>query len=280
MPSFASWSWANPNLGTTDDILDRISGVERQLKWADKVDKVVWRGTPWFNPIEHLNLRKDLLRVTKGKEWADVEALRSLDNGTNSIMIEEFCRYKYVVYTEGVTYSGRLPFHQACASVLIMARVTWVTRTALLLRPVEAEDLIKSIEGRVRSAGALRSGRSTSAQPGIIQSVVGWQDANAIYVNADFSNLEAVILFLREHAEVAQHIAWNQRETVVERGYLSMAAEICYWRAMVRAWAKVAEVDKEDWGTERGERYETWLLKELSRNSEGAGRNTGISITG
>ncbi|KAJ4369730.1 hypothetical protein N0V83_005493 [Neocucurbitaria cava] len=269
MPSFASWSWPKANLGTMDGILDRIEQVENELEWNKKVDKVIWRGTPWFNPIGHPNLRKDLLKATKEKEWADVEALSTVGNVTNSIKIEDFCRYKYVVYAEGVTYSGRLPYHQACGSVFITAPLTWVTTSALLLRPIDAEELMSSVEGSAKSPRTRRDAKPTSTQQTILNPVATWQEANAIYVNPDFSNLEAVVLFLRSHPEVGQRLAQNQRETVVGPGYLSLAAETCYWRALVRAWSTVAEVDEQDWGREEGERYETWLLEEVSKKSEG-----------
>ncbi|KAF1844529.1 uncharacterized protein K460DRAFT_376193 [Cucurbitaria berberidis CBS 394.84] len=256
MPSFASWSWPKANIGTMDDVLDRIEGVEEELVGSEKVDKAIWRGTPWFNPIGYPNLRKDLLKATKGKEWADVEALSTIGNATNSLNIESFCRYKYVIYTEGVTYSGRLPFHQACGSVLITAPLTWITTSALLLRPIEANDLMSSGEDRLRRPGVRRSASSTSGPQAMLSPVSTWQDANAIYVHPDFSNLEAVVQLLRSHPEVTQRIAQNQRESVFQRGYLSLAAETCYWRALIRAWATVAEVDKEDWEVNREARVQ------------------------
>jgi len=73
------------------------------MKWRDKVDKVVWRGTVWFNNVGNTDLRPKLLKNTKGRDWADVETLKWVENGqgaNNSLKIEEFCKYKYVVYTE------------------------------------------------------------------------------------------------------------------------------------------------------------------------------------
>ncbi|CAO2648504.1 Nn.00g077710.m01.CDS01 [Neocucurbitaria sp. VM-36] len=269
MPSFASWSWPKTNLGTMDDVLGRIEAVEMELKWEEKLDKVIWRGTAWFNPIGHPNLRKDLLKATRENEWADVEALSTAGNATNSLKIEDFCRYKYVLYTEGVTYSGRLPFHQACGSVLITAPLTWVTTSALLLRPIDADNLMSSFEDRVKSYRARGSEKSSSTQQAILNPVATWQEANAIYVKPDFSNLESVILLLRSHPEVAQRLAQSQQERFVRQGYLSLAAETCYWRVLIRGWATVAETEDQGWGKEENERYENWLLKEVSRKSEG-----------
>jgi len=73
-------------------------------QWERKTGKVVWRGTAWFNGVGNTDLRPKLLGITKGKEWADVQDLQWVGvNGqkaSNSLAIEEFCGYKYVIYTE------------------------------------------------------------------------------------------------------------------------------------------------------------------------------------
>lgn len=89
-------------------MLDKISKIESATRWVDKIDKAVWRGTVWFSPIGNKELRKMLVKVSRGKEWADIEHVRGDErNATtgvvvkgNKMAIEEFCRYKYVIYTD------------------------------------------------------------------------------------------------------------------------------------------------------------------------------------
>jgi hypothetical protein len=103
MPHFSFWSWPLPFIGTMDSALRKISDIEDSTPWEKKIDKVVWRGTAWFNSVGNTNLRPKLLEVTKGKDWANVEDLVWFNNGEkakNSIPIEDFCKYKYIVYTE------------------------------------------------------------------------------------------------------------------------------------------------------------------------------------
>lgn len=244
-----------------DERLARIDAIEEEVgSWDDKEDKAMWRGTPWFNPIGYPHLRKDLIAKTKGKNWADVAAL----NASNALKIEDFCRYKYVVYTEGVTYSGRLPYHQACESVLISAPLTWVTTSAVLMRPIWAEEL-------------MGEGTKIRVVEGTLPTVSRYEDANAIYVDPGFSNLEKLIGFLRAHPHAASRIARNQRVGVVKGDYLSLAAETCYWRALFHGWHSVATVNEDDWRGLEGERYETWLLKEVSAiRGEPRGRTMNI----
>ncbi|KFY87769.1 hypothetical protein V500_06777, partial [Pseudogymnoascus sp. VKM F-4518 (FW-2643)] len=149
MPHFSFWTWPNPQVGPFDAVLAKISRIEAATRWGEKIDKAVWRGTVWFSPIGNKDLRKALVRLGKGKGWADIEHVRDdARNATtgvvvegNKIPIEEFCKYKYVIYTDGVTYSGRLAFHQACASVLITPPPTFLQHTTHLLRPLYSPTL-------------------------------------------------------------------------------------------------------------------------------------------
>lgn len=70
--------------------------MEQETPWESKIDKAVWRGTPWFNPDWSIGLRPKLINVTEGEDWADVEYTEE----RNMINIEDFCKYKYIVYAE------------------------------------------------------------------------------------------------------------------------------------------------------------------------------------
>lgn len=261
MPSFAFWSWPGATLGAFDDVLQRIEQVEQTTPWERKLDKAVWRGTPWFNSVGRPSLRQDLLKATRGKQWADVEALgkNSSSGEGNALAIEDFCAYKYVVYTEGVTYSGRLPYHQACESVLITPPLMYLTHTAWALRPIAAGDLLIALN----STYVRHSVRAAEGVPQpLLTTVSDWREANAVYVSPDFSNLENVVMLLRARPDVARQIARNQREAVVGGGYLGAAAETCYWRSLMTTWA--GSVDAGDGWDVEGERYETWLLRQVA----------------
>jgi hypothetical protein len=73
-------------------------------------------------------------------------------------------------------------------------------------------------------------------------------EANVIFVSPDWSDLQQTIEWLRAHPKIAEDIASRQRESAVEQGYLSPAAEVCYWRSLIRGWSSVAKVEEEEWG--------------------------------
>jgi hypothetical protein len=80
-----------------------------------------------------------------------------------------------------------------------------------------------------------RQDEKGTGEPGSLGTVQSYEEANAVYVESDFSDPEGLIEFLQHNEDVAWRIARNQRETVVERGYLGLVVEMCYWRSLIRA---------------------------------------------
>ena len=95
-------------------------------------------------------------------------------------------------------------------------------------------------------------------------------EANVIFVDPEWSDLEETIMWLRKNEEVAKGIARRQRQLVAEGGYLSQAAEVCYWRSLIRGWASVVMTEgderwkkgKDGKGSGDGIRFETFSLTE------------------
>lgn len=83
-----------------------------------------------------------------------------------------------------------------------------------------------------------------------------------MFVDPDWKDLEATVMWLGGHPKIAEGIAKRQRQMVVERGFLSQAAEVCYWRALIRGWSSVVGLEDEKWRKEGGEgvRFETFSL--------------------
>lgn len=50
-------------------------------------------------------------------------------------------------------------------------------------------------------------------------------------------------MWLRENEEIAKGIADRGRDISARTGFLSEAAESCYWRSLIRGWARVAIED-------------------------------------
>lgn len=242
---------------------EAISSIEATLPFAQKIPKAVWRGTAWFNSVHNPRLRQDLLKAARERtwDWADIEALRREGgNATNAIRIEDFCRYRYVVHTEGVAYSGRFQFLQMCGSVTVTAPIAWMQHTTHLARPVFSTTLLGEDgagRGERRERKAWRpSEKVRKAWP--VEYAA--EEANIVFVAPDWSDLEETIGWLEDHPDVAEGIARRQRDMFARRGYFSPAAEACYWRALVRGWAGVVRTAGQGWDKHEGVPFETFAL--------------------
>ncbi|KAM7199386.1 Glycosyl transferase family 90 domain containing protein [Naviculisporaceae sp. PSN 640] len=273
MPHFSHWAWDLPFVGSIPRASAAIDTLESTLPFDQKVPKAVWRGTTWYNSAQSPGLRQKLVAATKNQPWADVQALvwNASDNriAANALPIEDFCRYKYIIHTEGVTYSGRFQFLQMCNSIVLTPPLKWLQHTTHLVKPLFSSTILEASSGNKK---AWKPNQRT---------LLTWptqytpEEANIVFVAPDWSDLGDVITWLEAHPHIAQGIAARQRELFVGGGYFSPAAEVCYWRALVRGWADMARPvntgvaadweyeeagDGKSWFEEEGISYEAWSL--------------------
>jgi hypothetical protein len=166
------------------------------------------------------------MQTAQGKDWADVQVLRP----ETRMHMAEFCRYQYLVHTEGNTWSGRLRYLQNCESISIIHDLQYKAHYYDLLE------------------------REGEAQ-------------NYIHVREDFSDLEEKIQFYQANPVLAERIARNSVSTFRDR-YLTPAAEACYWREMIWNWAETQAFEPEAYEEpsgvdgfrkQRGVDWEVWV---------------------
>ena len=155
---------------------------------------------------------------------------------------------RLLMWIQGITYSGRLPFHQACESVLITPPLTYLLHTTHLMRPVFSSSILRPKKPLPKNP------RWPHSYP--------VSEANVVFVDSEWNDLEATIQWLKANDKIARNIARRQRVGLVDNGYLSEAAEVCYWRGLIRAWASVAKPSDKEWsvGGGKGMRWETFSL--------------------
>ncbi|KAF3907149.1 hypothetical protein ABW21_db0205751 [Orbilia brochopaga] len=256
VPHFGHWSWPVKYVGPLPEVLSAVTEIEADLPFDSKIDKMFWRGTVYFNPLQNANLRANLINAASGKEWADIDNLKwtSLEKAQNIVQIEEICRYKYIAYTEGISYSGRLPFHMLCESIILTPPINYLMHSTHLIKPLYAWTLGFKTTKPIGAWGAKRMQKAWPVEKGY-----SYDEANAIFVSPDWSDLEETILWLRQNPKIAKGIARRQKELYVEKGYLSESAEMCYWRELIRGWNKVAIPTGDGW-EEMGLPWETFAL--------------------
>ena len=235
MPDFGFWSWPETKVGSYGEVQRKAQAMEdskdnptgRAWTWAEKNKQLLWRGATM-----NLELRQHFINKTTGKEWADVKAIEwhnSDSMSTDLKSMDEHCQYKFLAHTEGNSYSGRLKYLQNCRSVIVAHEMDWIQHYTPLM---------------------VSSGPSQ----------------NFVQVKRDFSDLEATMQGLLDNDRHAARIADNNIITFRER-YLTPAAEVCYWRYLIRGWAE-ASFEPRPWTTTangtkswRGLPVESYLLE-------------------
>ena len=100
MPDFGYWSWPLDLVGEYQQIRSDMQSSE--VEWEKKVPKVLWRGAVKTNK----EVRGALMRVTRGKSWADVDQViwksrTDVTAGSAALPIVDHCNYQFLVHTEG-----------------------------------------------------------------------------------------------------------------------------------------------------------------------------------
>ena len=92
MPNYAYWAWNYTHAPSWNSIRKEIEQKEKELPWAKKDPRVVWRGK-----IKMATLREELGRLSKGKEWSDIKPVvinDANDPHTKDVMnLRDFCGY-------------------------------------------------------------------------------------------------------------------------------------------------------------------------------------------
>jgi hypothetical protein len=244
------WSWPVPLLGEFNTI--RLEIDEEEVPFDKKVPQLLWRGVVEQGPI-----RDKLVQATKGKSWANVSGIAWAGNGgldgagEEGVSAWDQCNFQYLAYTEGgyhsiinlwkltslgVSYSGRFKYLHQCNSVIITHKLKWAEYHSGLF-------------------------------------VTEGEDQNIVVVERDFSDLDKKMTELLAHPERAKTIAENNAKTFRDR-YLTPAAQACYVRKIINAWADVSDFQPKLWSEKqdgtgksrkvlRGKPYETWLVEPM-----------------
>ncbi|KAG2425711.1 hypothetical protein HXX76_013553 [Chlamydomonas incerta] len=122
-PDFGYYAWPEIMMPPWEAIRQRTQEVVAAHPFAARSSRMFWRG----GAGKHINtdVRGKLLRALENRtDIADVRTIPTFDvlaqRGLQSFTpLWDFCKHKYILYTEGNSYSGRLKYHVLCGSVII-----------------------------------------------------------------------------------------------------------------------------------------------------------------
>lgn len=139
MPDFTAYDWWEAKLPAFNEA--RLSLAEESGPFEFKTPKLFWRGaTVLQQGTQRTDLVSQLGPQTDVADVADttVKHLPEGDDKSNLKYLKtlkEMCQYQYIVYTEGITYSGRLKYTALCNSIQIGHKITFVEFWTHLLDP-------------------------------------------------------------------------------------------------------------------------------------------------
>lgn len=229
LPDFGFAGWPETGIASFDEFAHLAQLQDHLYPWEKKGNKVLWRGLPnGYPPRMDLLAKTDARTVSGAEEWADVKQTSFHDSGPDFaplIPMHEHCRHKYLIQTEGNSYSGRGKFLWSCMSVTIAHPLAWTQH----FHPALNSNSSSRQQNFIELPGPLFEG--------LEQTALELQQLSDVPSTQDVDGKSAAI-----GINSPQRIAENAVESMRHR-YLTPAATACYVRAALRAYASVLSVD-------------------------------------
>ncbi|UZJ52248.1 hypothetical protein CBS101457_001568 [Exobasidium rhododendri] len=232
IPDFGFVAWPEAGAASYEDFTELAAEVEREYPWEKKHDRMFWRGfANWYFPRRDLLERTSFATDSRREAWADVHETTfhpEMDKGDYYpiVALPEHCQHKYLIHTEGNSYSGRSKYLFSCRSITVAHHLEWTQHFHPALDPYPdspnqnfIELLGPGFEGLEEAAMELRSSDSKR-----------WFGVNKLTSIGKKTPLQ---------------VADNAARTLRDR-YLTPAATMCYTRAALRHYADAT--DPLSWG--------------------------------
>ena len=232
LPDFGFVGWPEAGIASFDEFLHLAQLQDHLLPWDQKANRVLWRGLAnGYAPRVDLLSRTDPNKVQGADKWADVKQTSFHDVGADFhpiIPMHEHCRHKFLIQTEGNSYSGRGKFLWSCRSVTVAHPMEWTQHfhPALNSNPKSREQNMVELPGPLFA--------------GLEQTTLQLQNSAHIPATQDLPSNMSTSGALKLNPP--QRIADNAVETLRHR-YLTPAATMCYLRAAIKAYAGVLKKD-------------------------------------
>lgn len=238
-PDFGFKGWPEAQAPTHSEVVTLQNQVEEQYPWQRKTNRAFWRGFPNMYPI-----RKDLMDRTRPSShlpsnspdaWSDVFATTfGGETGPEFrplVTLQDHCQHKYLIHSEGNSYSGRSKYLLSCHAITIAHRMEWTQHFHPALISDANSPLQNFIELPAFSFDGLEETVRAlwhSDHDNAVKNATAAQLARTKYRTFDASRL------------TAKQVADNARDSLRDR-YLTPAATACYYRAALRVYADLLQ---------------------------------------
>ncbi|PWN48707.1 hypothetical protein IE53DRAFT_333240 [Violaceomyces palustris] len=227
VPDFGFAGWPEAGIASYEEFLLLADKEERDHSWEKKDSRAFWRGFANFYATRKDLLQRTSLTINPSRStWSDVRETSFHDVGeqfSEIVPMHEHCRRKYLIHSEGNSYSGRSKYLLACHSVTIAHPLEWTQHfhPALNSDPTSPEQNIVQLPGPLFN--------------GLEEEVLRLREMD----KSGLGTSQGKVTPLSQNS--ARRIADNARQVLRQR-YLTPAATMCYTRAALKAYASVQEV--------------------------------------
>jgi len=150
----------------------RTSRVHPLEAWEHKADKLFWRGGRLSTQVRDRQVSA-LQRVAHADvafmEWHSV-AITGLNGAPGCVGLLDHCRYRYLAFLNGNTYSSRFKYQLLCGSCVFASRQPWVEWWSHLFRAgddyIEVREDFADISHRLTEVRARADGGRSVAERG------------------------------------------------------------------------------------------------------------------
>ncbi|PWN45281.1 hypothetical protein IE81DRAFT_286031, partial [Ceraceosorus guamensis] len=239
LPDFGFAGWPEAGAPSYEEFFAEASQVESKWPWERKMDRAFWRGfANWYPTRRDLLARTNITAKPDREVWADVKQTSFHDAvGGDFVPIvapADHCQQKYLIHTEGNSYSGRSKFLLSCRSVVIAHPLEWTQHFHPALDP----NSTSPDQNFIQLPGPHFEG--------LEQTMAELWESDGKPVSWDPKD-ERRQRTLQDNS--ARTIADNQYRVMAGR-YLTPAATMCYTRSALRAYAFSQNL--QSWGTAEG----------------------------
>ncbi|EDW80613.2 uncharacterized protein Dwil_GK11623 [Drosophila willistoni] len=206
-PAWSFWTSAGPLLQQYPRGLGRWDHMRRFI--ADRARRMPWQkkiSIGFFRGSRSSKERDNLVLLTKrAPHLVDAQYTQSKNSPVKEMSLAEHCKFKYLFNFRGISASFRLRHILLCKSLVLHVGQEWQEFFYSSLKP--------------------------------------WIHYVPVGSNASEEDLEGLILYLRQHDDLAEEIAERGFQFVWQQ--LRMKDILCYWRQLLQEYAKLLSYNVE-----------------------------------
>ncbi|XP_055902318.1 O-glucosyltransferase rumi homolog [Eupeodes corollae] len=197
-------------IGRWDKYRNSISMAGKKWPWEDKIGKGFFRGSRTSDERDSLVLlsRKNLdlvdAQYTKNQAWKSPKDTLNAEPASE-VTFEDHCQYKYLFNFRGVAASFRFKHLFLCKSLVFHVGSEWNEFFYFAMKP--------------------------------------WVHYVPIKSYPTEQELESILLFFKEHDDIAKEIAQNGYKFIWK--HLKLSDVQCYWRKLLTDYGKLMRYDVE-----------------------------------